>query len=211
MAQAGGSVGIQGPFNVNFGDAAFSQGKQGEIYASNLAPRYYALNYYGKVFGAYAAGVATTVVGTGMVGLQVWNGSSGSSAVNLAILRVSGFVTVTSATTTGLAVATGTGQAAAPTGQTGITRSGSNFVGSNYTSQATAYNAGTYTNAPTALFPVLHNTAAIATTGEDAGYSVDLEGQLIIAPGCYVAMAALGATAGTAACFHYISWIELPI
>jgi hypothetical protein len=211
MAQVGGNVGIQGPLIANLSDAPFSMDKQGAMMVSTLAARYYNNAYFGNVFGAYAAGVATSLAGTAMVGLQIWNGSSGSTAVNIVLTRVSGFIAVTSASTTGLVIATGTGQTTAPTSTTAVTRSGSNFIGSAYASKVTAYNAGTFVNAPTALIPVMHNTAAIATTGEDPGYQVDIDGGLIIGPNCYAAMAALGAAGAASSCFHYMQWIEVPV
>lgn len=210
--QVNGQVFPQGPLVVGQGDTPFSQGKQGELLVSHMNPLYYSETYIGKSFSAYAAAVATTVVGTAMVGLQIWNGSGvAAPAVNLVLLKAAGFIVVTSATTTGLVIATGTGQTSAPTSTTAITRSGTNLVGSTFSPSATAFNAGTFVNAPTALFPVLHNTAAIGTTGEDAGYSIDLNGSIVIAPGAYVAMAALGATAAASSCFHYLSWMEIPV
>jgi hypothetical protein len=51
-----------------------------------------------------------------MTGLQLWNGSPLVNGVNLSLLKIGGNIIVTSATTTGLSFAYGTGQATAPTG-----------------------------------------------------------------------------------------------
>lgn len=182
-------------------------GNMGEKIVSELQPRYYENTYRRNSYSAYAGGVATSLTGTALVGLILWNGST---SVNAVLTKSSGFIAVTSATTTGLALAKGTGQPTAPTGLTAITASGNDFIGG-MASQCTAYNAGTVLVAPTVAWPLLHNTAAIAVTGEDNGYSVDFEGSIIVPPQTFVAIVALGAAAGAASTFLALKWIEVPI
>src|ERR1051326_4280161 len=78
-------------------------GRQAEQVVTELHGRYYEQAYRRNLYTAYAVSVATSVVGTAMVGLQVWNGSivGGTNGVNLAILKIGGMIKVTSASTTG--------------------------------------------------------------------------------------------------------------
>lgn len=177
---------------------------------TELHGRYYEQAYRRNLYTAYAAAVATSLAGVAMVGLQIWNGSPVASGVNLVILKVGGFCAVSSAASTGLVLATGAGQVAAPTGQTAITRVTNNYLGGALPN-ATATNAGTFTNAPTAMLTLLHNTVAIAITGEDPGYQFDLEGSLIVPPQSYVCVAAVGAALAAAGGFHHIMWEEVAV
>src|SRR5258706_4209327 len=185
------------------------QGRLGDGIYSELHGRYYEQCYRKNLFTAYCAAQATSVVGTAMVGLQVWNGSPLSNGINLVLLKVGGMIVVTSASVTSLVLATGVGQVIAPTGQTATTRTSNNFIGGPGP-QATALAAGTFTNAPTALVNLMHNTAAIATTGEDNGFFVDLEGSIIIPPQCYVAIAAVGAAVAASGSNLHLMWEEVP-
>lgn len=182
----------------------------GETPVSEWLPRYAALAWSGRLFSAYAAAQATSLVGTGMVGLQLWNGSPVASGVNAILLLAGGLISVTSATQTGVVLATGTGQVAAPTGQTAATRSSNNLIGG-AAPACLATNAGTFTAAPTAVLNLLHNTAAIAATGTDQGYNLDLSGMIVIPPQCYVAFAAIGAAGAASSNFHHLVWAELPV
>jgi hypothetical protein len=203
-----GQVGPQVVSDGSFSE--FRQGRAGEMIVGQLHGRYYETAFRKNLFTAYAAAVATSVVGTAMVGLQVWNGSPVAGGVNLVLLKVGGMIVVTSATTTSLVLATGTGQVGAPTSQTAATRVGNNFIGGQ-APQATALNAGTFTNAPTAFKNLLHNTAAIAVTGEEPGFLIDLEGSVIIPPQCYVCIAAVGGAVAASGSNLDISWEETPI
>jgi hypothetical protein len=203
--------GNQGQTGKQIGqNLAAGMGEYSEFLINELMPRYYQQAYRKNIFTAYAAAQATSLAGTAMVGLQLWNGSPASNGVNLVLLKVGGLILATSATQTGVVLASGTGQVSAPTSQTAATRSGNNFIGGPG-SQALALNAGTFSNAPTAFLNLLHNTAAIATTGEDIGYQLDLEGSVIIPPQCYVAFAALGAAGAASSNQHHIMWMEVPI
>lgn len=182
-------------------------GKTGELITADAHGRYYEAAVRGKLFTAYAANQATSLAGTAMVGLQVWNGSPTSGGVNLVLLKTGGLLSATASACTGVVLTVGTGQTAAPSGQTAITKVTNNYIGGS-NPQALATAAGTFTNAPAAIATLLHNTAAIATTGEDAGYLVDLEGSIIIPPQTYVAIATIGAAG--AGWYGYLMWEEVP-
>lgn len=188
----------------------FREGASGEMVVQELHGRYYEQAYRKNAFTCYSAARAITVVGTGMVGLQIWNASPLAGGVNLVLLKTGGLIAVTSATTTGLILASGTGQVSAPTGQTAADAVKNNFIGAP-APQALAIAAGTFTNAPTGVMTLMHNTAAIGTTGEDSGYLIDLEGSIVVPPQAYVAIAAIGATAAAAAWFGFLMWEEVPV
>jgi hypothetical protein len=200
-----------GPQVLNDGSTQpFRQDKTGALVVQELHGRYYEQVYRKNVFTAYSTARAITVVGTAMVGLQLWNSSPVSGGVNLVLLKTGGLISVTSATTTGLILASGIGQVSAPTGQTAADAVKNNYI-SGTSPQATAIAAGTFTNAPTGLLTLMHNTAAIGATGEDPGYFVDLEGSIIVPPQTYVCIAALGATAAALAWTGFLMWEEVPV
>lgn len=188
----------------------FRQARTGELIVSELQGRYYEQASRGRLFAAYCAAQATSLVGTAMVGLQLWNGGpvSGPGAVNLVVQKAAGMVIATSANTTALVLATGVGQTSAPSGQTAATRVSNCLIGGP-APVATALAAGTFTNAPTALWPLMHNTAAIATTGEDQGFQMDFEGSIIIPPQCYVCIAAVGGAVAASGSNLGIIWAEV--
>lgn len=197
----------EGPSNNGSGSLLnLRGGGQGDLIASEYNPRYYEVNYRKKMFQARSALRATSLVGVAMVGLQLWNSSNN---VNLVITKLGTNIVVTSATQTGVVLAAGTGQVAAPTSQTAIDRQQANVIG-NALGVGLAYAAGTFTNAPVAFMDVLHNTAAIGTTGVDA-VQWDLEGSIIVPPQAYIAFAAVGAAGAAASNNHWIQWIEQPI
>jgi hypothetical protein len=186
-------------------------GKQGDNYVSKLNPDYYGQAFQGKLFTAYAAAQATSLAGTAMVGLQLWNGSPVTGGVNALLTYIGGMIIVSSATTTSLVLARGSGQVNAPTSQTAITGVTNNFLGSAGPG-CTALNAGTFSNAPVAVMNLLHNTAAIATTGEDIGFSIDLSRRLIIVPPqSWVCIAAVGGAVAASGSNLDLTWMELPV
>lgn len=185
------------------------QGINADVIVSELHGRYYEQASRNKLFTAYSAARAITVVGTGMVGLQLWNGSPVVGGVNIVLLKTGGMITVTSATTTGIILATGLGQVNAPTAQTAADAVKNNFIGANPPA-GVAIAAGTFSNAPTGIMTLMHNTAAIAATGEDVGYLWDLEGSIVLPPQTYCAIAALGTTAAAAAWTGFLMWEEVP-
>jgi hypothetical protein len=182
----------------------------GETPVSAWLAEYAAMAWSGKIFTAYAAAQATTVVGTAMVGLQLWNGSPVAGGVNAILLYAGGAIIAASSTQTGVLLASGVGQTSAPTGQTAATRSASNFIGG-AAPQCLALNAGTFASAPTAFMTLLHNTAGLATTGEDPGYFQELKGMIVVPPQTYVCFAALGATGAASSNQHHLVWAELPV
>lgn len=189
---------------------ALRQGILGDGIVSELHGQYYEATSRGKLFTAYSAGRGLTVPGTGMVGLQLWNGSPiGSGGVNLVVLLTGGMITVSSATMTGIILVTGVGQSAAPTAQTAADAVKNNLIG-NQSPNATAIAAGTFAAAPTGFLTLMHNTAAIAATGEDPGYLFDFKGGLILPPQTWCGIAALGAASAAAAWTGFIMWEEVP-
>ena len=182
-------------------------GALGDLIFSELQGRYAEMAYNKRIFTAVAMGVATTVVGTGMIGLQLWNRTTSS---NLVLLKASGMTIVTSASETDTVLAFGSGQTSAPSGQTAITGVTNNFLGG-AAPGALALNAGTFTNAPVAMWNLMHNTAAIATTGEDIGFSIDFEGSIIVPPNYYVAFATVGAAAASGGQNLSLMWYEAPV
>jgi hypothetical protein len=185
------------------------QGRLASVIVSELDGRYYEQALNKRIFVAYSAARALSLVGTAMVGLQLWNGSPVTGGVNLVLLKTAGMISVTSATTTGIVLARGLAQTGAPTSQTAADLIANGFIGGP-APQATATALATFTNAPAAMALLMHNTAAIATTGEDQGYLVDFEGSIIVPPQSYVAIAALGAAAGAAAWTGHLMWTEVP-
>lgn len=179
----------------------------GEMGVSEVMPRYTALAQSGLLFTARAALQATSLAGTGLVGLQLWNRST---TKNLVLMKVGGNVVATSATQTGVALAFGTQGTAVPSAQTAATSVINNFVGG-AAPAALALAAGTFANAPVGQIDLLHNTAAIAATGEDQGYVVDLEGSIVLPPGTYAALIALGAAGAASSNNHWLMWAELPV
>ena len=181
----------------------------GEIAVSEIMPRYSALAKSGYMFSARGALQTLSVAGAAMTGLVLWNGSAVNNGVDLHLLKASGNVAVTSATTTGIALARFVGQTGAPTTPTAAT------VFNNYLGGAVgsglAYTAGTLATTPVSIFDVLHNTAAIAASGEDAGFLIDFEGSIVVPPQTGVCFAALGATSAAAAVNLSLLWAELAV
>ena len=181
----------------------------GEMGVSEVMPRYSALTKSGFSFSARGALQTLSVAGTAMTGLVVWNGSSVTGGVDLHLLKTSGNIAVTSATTTGIAIAKFTVQPSAPTGTTAATPS-NGYLGAAVGS-GLAYTVATLASTPTPIFDLLHNTAAIAASGEDAGFLIDLEGLVICPPQTGICFVALGASSAAAAVNLSLMWAELPV
>ena len=199
-----------GPVSSNglFPDGSLIQnlraGRQGDLIGSDLNPRYFEQTFRRNNFTAYAGGVVPSLAVPALTGLILWNGTTN---INASLNKVCGMLTATAATCVGLVLAKGTGQSTAPSAQTAITAASNDFIGG-AAPQCTAMTAGTFSVAPVISRILLHNTAAIATTGEDTGFQVDIEGGIIIPPQCYVAICAIGA-AGAGGYFN-LSWTETP-
>lgn len=181
-------------------------GAQGEEITATAHGPMYEASYRGSLFFSYVAAQALTASNTTYTGNIIWNGSTG---FNLAVRKVSLQVSVTSASMTGIALGYSNLQPSAPTSTTAATLTGSMLIGGT-APQATAYKAATVITAGAAVYPLMHNTAAIATTGADS-IVVDLEGGLIIPPGTCVSLLALGAASAAAAVTSTILWEEIPI
>lgn len=188
------------------GNPNLYQGPYGELVVSELLPRYAALALSGRLYSARSALRATSLVGAAMVGLQLWNRNPD---VNLIVVKAAGNIVANSATQTGVALAFGSNQSAAPTGQTVADSVVNNLIGGPAPT-ALALAAGTFVTAPVAQWDLLHNTAAIATTGEDQGYEMDFEGAIVIPPNAFVAFCALGAAGAASSNNHDLMWVEVP-
>jgi hypothetical protein len=182
----------------------------GEVGVSEVMPRYSAMAKSGWIYTARGALQLLSAAGTAMTGLVVWNSSTPVNGVDLHILKVSGDVAVTSASMTGIAIAVGTGQATTPSSTTAASSYGNNYLGA-AAGAGIAYTVATVAAAPTAKFDVMHNTAAIATTGEDTGFLADLEGSIVVPPQGLVCFVALGAASAAAAVNLSMMWAELPV
>ena len=181
----------------------------GEMAVSEVMPRYSALAKSGFMFSSRGALQTLSAAGVAMTGLVLWNGSSVTGGVDLHLLKASGNVAVTSATTTGIALARFVGQSLAPTAATAATVNNSYLGGA--VGAGLAYTAGTVANAPVSIFDLLHNTAAIAASGEDSGFLIDFEGSIVVPPQTGVCFAALGTASAAAAVNLSLLWAELPV
>lgn len=184
-------------------------GQQGDLSVSELHGRYYEQAVRRNVFFSYVQAQATSLINTTAVGNIVYNPSD--SGVNLALLKWSSIVLVTSATTTGFALAAGY-QSTTPTTVTAATATGATFLQQPtlLAGKAKAYLSATLLVAPIVVAPLHHNTAAIAITGVDQ-LSGDFEGSMIVPPGCYVHIVALGTAAAAASHTSWLTWEEVPI
>jgi hypothetical protein len=181
-----------------------------EFLVSELLPRYSNLAKLGRIQMARAAAVTLSAAATGMTGLIIYNNSLPVQGVDLHLLFISGVVVVTSASMTGISLGFGTQGQTAPTGITAATQT-SSYLGAGAAGQfGLAYSAATVAVAPTGIFDCLHNTAAIATTGEDNGFEFDFGGSVIIPPGEFVAFIAGGAASAASAVNLSAIWAALP-
>lgn len=181
-------------------------GRQGELLTSDLHVLGYHQAKRDRLQFAYVAPGVLSAAGTAMTGLILWNGS----AVNdLVLVRANLVVSVTSASLTGIGLgSTAAGaQTTAPTSTTGVTRSGSCRLGG-AAGSGVPYSVAT-TLAVTTFATLMHNTAAIATTGVDS-VTVDLTG-FVIPPWTAVALTAIGAASASAAVQATILWEEVPV
>jgi hypothetical protein len=196
-AQAGGNV------------AGVPSGFMNELLSTPLMPAYYTAAKLGKSFTAFAALQTLSVVGTAMTGLILWNSSTPGSGVDLVVTLAAADVAVTSATLTGVAIAYGRNQVTAPSTATAASAQFCDYIG-NPLAAGLAYNIATMSVAPVSTWLVLHNTAAIAVTGEDPGQQIDFQGSIIVPPQQYVCFSALGAASAASAANLSLKWIEVP-
>ena len=185
--------------------ATLRLGKSGETIVQEVHGRYYEAAYRKGLYTAFVAGGTITTVGTSMTGLILINKST---SVNLSLLKVNAQETVTAASATSIGLAWF--NALTTFGGTTLTAVTpmANFLGASLP-QAGVYSAVNSTNGtPVEFLTLLHNTAAIATTGEDPGAPLDLEGSYIVPPGYGVCFCAIGASATANA---FIQWEEVPV
>lgn len=181
------------------------QGKNAELITAPLFGRQHELALNRRLFQSYGAPATLTAVNTTYTGHLLWNPVG--SGVNLVLCEVDLAVTVTSATMTGIVLASAA-QATTPTSVTAVERQGNMFLGG-AAGAVLAYKVATLTAAGTAFKHLMHNTAAIATTGVDR-VNVDLGDGVICPPGYWVALAAIGAASAAAAVTSSFIYAEIP-
>ena len=184
-------------------------GKSGEAMVSGLNARYYEMCRTGNLYCSYVATVATSLAATATIGNMVWNPAG--SGVRIYLTKWTSQIVATSATCTGIAIAIGF-HSTTPTTTTGSTFSGRLDVQSTVaqTGKGISYSIATVLTAPLTAVVLHHNTAAIATTGEDIN-SGDLEGSIVLEPGGFATMCALGAAAAASAHTSSLMWVEVPL
>lgn len=198
-----GYVGPQTAFDGT--NIAIRQLRDGSVGVAEVHGRYYEQTYRAHTYTAAVFGQAITVAGTSMTGLILVNATSGINAV---LQKTTGHITTTAASATSVGLAWFNSlNAFGSTTLTNLTPV-SNKLGAGG-GQIGAYSAVNSTNGtPVEFWPLLHNTAAIATTGEDNGWNVDFEGSIIVPPGFGVCLCTIGASAtGNAA----LQWEEVPV
>jgi hypothetical protein len=186
------------------------------------AGRYYFQAALQNMFTVYCGAQATSLAGTALIGLQLWNPPG--SGRNLVLVDSAGMIIVSSSTTTSIALAYGLAQTSAPTSTTAATTITSTLLGPATIGAAgvlatqvqkvpigQAFAAGTFINTPSLFKNLLHNTAAINTVGEDPGWQIDFNGKWIVPPGSYVAIVAVGAAVASGGMNADLTWIEAPI
>ena len=206
--QTSGQVGPQVLGDGN--SSPIRQTRDGSLTVAESHGRYYEAAYRKNVFTAIAQGTTLTALNTTATGLIVLNPYG--STKNLVLQKTGGFVAVTSASATGVILGYFAQGTSAFTNTTPIT------IASNFLSQLSSGSVAVASSscsgipaAPLALKNLLHNTAAIATTGEDPGWQVDLEGSIIVPPAFGIVLAATGAASAASALYADISWEEVPV
>jgi len=180
-------------------------GKNGQLIVADGQGKYHELALNRRLFYSYGAPATLTAVNTTYTGHLLFNPVG--SGVNLVLLEVELGVTVTSASMTGIVLASAA-QATTPTSVTAVERQSNAFLGG-ATGAVLGYKVATLTAAGTAFRHLFHNTAAINTVGVDR-VSIDLGGSVIVPPGYWVGLAALGAASASAAVTSAILYAEIP-
>jgi hypothetical protein len=180
-------------------------GQLGEAIVANLHGKNYEQAYRGNSQFAYAGFQTVTSLNTTATGLIILNPAN--SPVNLVLNKAIVHVSVTSASSTGISLAYALAQTGVPT--TTPTSSGSCLIGGPAGYAKTGM-ACTMQNTPVVFAPLLHNTAAIATTGEDL-QAFDFEGSFIIPPGVAVLLNSDGGATAASAVSATLTWEEVPI
>jgi len=183
-------------------------GRGGELVVTELHGRYYEQTFRKNVFMAHAIVTApvvyTTAAGTG--GPLIWNGSS---STNVVVLAVGIGITVVTTVAAALGLTGNTGQTSAPTSTTAIDSRANLFIGG-AASNATPYRIGTVTNAGNFFLPLAHlHTGALTVDTTGMGW-IDIGGGLVVPPNAWVSLAA-SATATTTVAQLAIIYEEVPV
>jgi hypothetical protein len=197
--------------NIVSADGAENPGRsdrQGALVSTDLHGKYTEASFRGQMCYSYCAARATSLPATAMIGNIIWN-PPGSGKV-LALCKWTAQIEVTSANTTGIALAYGA-QAITPTTVTVANSYGSTLLtaGASGNCIAKAYAIATLLVAPTVVMNLYHNTAAIAVTGVDIMQG-DFEGLFIIPPGYVACLSALGAAVAASGMTSTLTWEEIP-
>lgn len=183
-------------------------GVLGDAIVSELNPVYYQAAKESRVFTSYVATVATSLAATSTIGNMIWNPPG--SGVDLVLLDWTSNIVVTSATTTGIALAAGF-QNASPTSTTAATTTGSTYIQQTTlvsSSKAIAYSIATVLTAPVIVQVLHHNTAAINTVGTDMNTG-DFKGSIVVGQGGFVTLCALGAAVAASGHTSHLKWMEV--
>lgn len=198
--------GVAGPNAVADGTlSAVRLGKSLEQMVSELQPRYFEQAYRGNVFSASsAAGTSSAGLAATFTGGICLSNPAGSNKL-LVPLKCTSTLIVVSAAVTSAGLIVGYSQAGVVTHTTALVPF-SNYLGSGVSPVGKVDQAATLVGTPAWL-------DFIASTGVTAGVwgaTLDLEGDLVIPPGGYVA---IGTTIASPATAHIagISWIEVPV
>ena len=184
---------------------ALRQGKNAELITAPAFGKYHETALNRRLFHSYGAPATLTAVNTTYTGHLLWNPVG--SGVNLVLCEVDLAVSVTSASMTGIALASAA-QATTPTSVTAVERQGNMFLGG-AAGAVLAYKVATLTAAGTAFKLLMHNTAAIDTVGVDRT-NIDLGDGIIVPPGYWVGLAAIGAASASAAVGSTFTYMEIP-
>lgn len=204
-------TGLVGEYNNASGtNPPIAQSRQGSQLVDGLHGKYTEQARRGRLFWASAIVTApvifSTAAGTG--GPLLYNGTSASSGVLCAILGFSINQSVVTAVAAGLGI-TG-GPTTAPTATTAIDGSTSGYIGGT-ASQISAYRVGTPSAAGTFFLPFADAmTGALTTQPGNAGSWIDINGGIIVPPGCFASLAA-SATATSLVMRATVLWEEIPV
>lgn len=180
--------------------------RDGSVAVAESHARYYEQTYRKNTFHALALGVAVTAVATSMTGLLVVNPLGSPVNLSLQKIRFEDTTTSASATSVGLCWFNTLGVYGGTTLTPVTVVPG--FLGSGVGKALAASAINSTNGTPVEFMTILHNTAAIATTGEDGNSIIDLEGAIIVPPGLGIGFCAVGAAATGNG---YIQWEEVPV
>ena len=180
----------------------------GDALVSQHLGKYAALALKGQLYSAYGTALALSAPATATIGLMIWNRPG--SGVRVHMLEWASQIFATSISCTGVLLAAGY-QTTTPTTVTAATFYGRTLVNDIVAQpgKVSAYNIATVLTAPLAIMLLHHNTAAIATTGEDV-MSGSFGGGVVLEEGAFVTVAAHGAAAAASAWAGSFLFAEVP-